>query len=399
MSADLRTAFPIFKTGSAGHFLDTAASAQIPGCVIDAMACHDSTARANVHRGLYPLAEAATTAFDTARAQIAAYFASPPNQIVLTGGATQACNLVAHSFVQTFAEKPRIVISLIEHHANMVPWLMLRARGAIELAFTHVTPEGRLDLDHLGEIAEGADLIALTHASNVTGAVTDVNRVVEIAHKAGAAVLLDGAQSAPHGPCNVPALGVDFFIASGHKMYGPTGIGVLWARQNWLDRLPPFLGGGEMIRRVTPQGVSFAPAPHKFEAGTPPITQAVGLGAAAAWLMDLDWVGIRDRETALTARMLDGLSALNGLRLIGPRNLENRNGLVSFDMGDIHPHDVAQILSDAGVSVRAGHHCAQPLMDHFDVTGTTRASLGLYSTAEDVEALIDAVAHAKKVLA
>ena len=182
-------------------------------------------------------------------------------------------------------------------------------------------------------------------------------------------------------------------------MYGPTGIGVLWARQDWLDRLPPFLGGGEMIRRVTPQGVSFAPAPHKFEAGTPPITPAVGLGAAAAWLTGLDWAGIRNREITLTARLLDGLNRINSLRLIGPRDLENRNGLVSFDMDDIHPHDVAQILSDAGISVRAGHHCAQPLMDHFGVTGTTRASLGVYSTADDVDALIDAVAHARKVLA
>ena len=399
MSANLRAEFPIFQTDPAGHFLDTAASAQIPGRVIDAMARHDGTARANVHRGLYPLAEAATGAFETARGQIAAYFAATPDQIVLTGSATQAFNLIANSFCRIFGQKPRIILSLIEHHANMVPWLMLRDQGAVELAFTRATPQGRLDTDHLGEIAARADLIALTHASNVTGAVTDVNRVMEIARKAGAAVLLDGAQSAPHGPLDVPALGVDFFIASGHKMYGPTGIGVLWARQSWLDRLPPFMGGGEMIRRVTLQGVSFAPAPHKFEPGTPPITQAVGLGAAASWLAGLDWTAIRDRQSMLTARMIDGLSAINGLRLIGPCGLENRTGLVSFDMGDIHPHDVAQILSDAGVSVRAGHHCAQPLMDYFEVTGTTRASLGLYSTAADVEALIDAVAHAKKVLA
>jgi cysteine desulfurase/selenocysteine lyase len=399
--AAIRAQFPIFASSVAEnlHYLDNAATSQMPLAVLDALIKFETTSRANVLRGIHRLAEAATEAYDEARRRIARYVNVQTEEIVFTSGTTGALNLAAHSFGETLAAGDEVVISGIEHHSNLIPWQMLRDRRGVVLKVLPVTDDGRLDLATLDStVTRRCRLIAVTHASNVSGAITDVAAVVAAARAVGARVLLDGAQRVPHGPVDLAALGIDFYAFSGHKMFGPTGIGVLWARRELLEAMPPFLGGGEMIRTVTLERATWADVPHKFEAGTPPIAQAVGLGAAAEWLMGLDWPAVTAHELHLTQRVLDGLSTVRGARVIGPAGLQGRGPVVSFTLDGAHPHDICQILDSHGVALRGGHHCAQPFMERLGVAGTTRASLALYSSAADVDALVRGLTDAAERL-
>jgi cysteine desulfurase/selenocysteine lyase len=388
--AAVRTQFPILtrRIGDVPlHYLDNAATAQVPDAVLDAMRRFEATSRANVLRGVHQLAEEATAAYAGARSSVAQYLNAADDEIVFTSGTTAAINLVAHSFGAMIGAGDEVVISEIEHHSNIVPWQMLRDRRGIVLKVIPVSDDGRLDLTKLDQlVTRRCRLIAVTHVSNVTGAVTELDRIVTIARSVSARVLLDGAQRAPHGPIDLPGLGVDFYALSGHKMFGPHGIGVLWARRDLLEAMPPFLGGGEMIRTVTMERTSYAAPPHKFEAGTPPIGPAIGLGKAAEWLMGLDWPAVSAHEMRLTQRVLDGLPART--RVIGPAGLQGRMPVISFDVPGVHPHDVCQLLDRRGVALRGGHHCAQPLMDRLGLAGTTRASIALYNNDDDVDTLL-----------
>mgnify|MGYP006420595923 CR=1 FL=1 len=403
-SQAIRSAFPLLDQAHDPplHYLDNAATAQIAQPVLEAMHAHETTRRANVLRGVHRLAEAATEAYHDARAVVADHLgATEPDEVIFTGGCTAALNLVAHAFGATLAPGDEVVISELEHHSNIVPWQMLRDRTGIRLRTIPVTAAGRLDLAALPErLGPRTRLIAVTHASNVTGALTDVGAIVAAARAVGARVLLDGAQYVPHAQVDVRALGVDFYCFSGHKVFGPNGIGVLWVRREVLDGLPPFMGGGEMIRRVTLAETTYAPPPQRFEAGTPPIAQAVGLAAALAWLAEQDPAAVGLHLDTLTQRLVEGLAAFGAdrVRLLGPAPGEPRGPIAAFDAPGAHPHDIAQLLDARGVAVRGGHHCAQPLMDAFDLAGTTRASLALYNDATDVDAALEALEAALRKL-
>ncbi len=400
--AAVRRQFPILSEiidGRPVHYLDNGASAQTPLAVIDAVRKYETTGRANVLRGVHRLAERATESYENARAEVAAFLGVQPMEIVFTGGCTAAINLVAYSYGQLLARGDRILLSELEHHSNIVPWQLLRQRSGIELDMIPVTTDGRIDLGKLpGLLTPRTKLISLAHISNVTGALLDVRAVVAAAKTVGAKVMLDGAQRAPHGPMDLPALGVDFYVFAGHKAYGPNGVGVLWARPELLDAMPPFMGGGSMIGRVTFAETTWASAPRRFEAGTPPIGPAIGLGAACTWMGRLDWTAAHDHEMGLVQRLLDGLQKIDGTQILGPASLQNRYPVVSFMLDGVHPHDVAQTLDSFGVAVRAGHHCAQPLMDRFDLDGTTRVSIAPYNDNTDIDALLTGVRHAAKTL-
>ncbi|CAG4883629.1 Cysteine desulfurase [Georgfuchsia toluolica] len=401
-AAALRAEFPLLASATMPlHYLDSAATSQIHHAALDAMVRHETTARANVMRGTYRLAEAATEAYETARTQAARFLnAAAPDEIVFTAGATAALNLVAYAFGGTLRPGDEVVISLAEHHSNFVPWQMLRDRAGICLKFLPLTAEGRIDSAALPALVTSrCRLIAVTHCSNVTGAVSDVAAIVAAARAVGARVLLDGAQQVQHGPADVQALGIDFYAFSGHKCYGPNGIGVLWGRADALDCLPPFQGGGGMVGEVTPEATSFAMPPYRFEAGTPPIAQAVGLGAALDWMVTLPWPAIHVHEQALLQRLLAGLATRPQVRVLGPADLTARQPIVAFNLAGLHPHDVCQVLDRHGVALRGGHHCAQPLMRHFGVDGTNRASIAPYNTTSDIDALLAGLDDAIEVLA
>jgi cysteine desulfurase/selenocysteine lyase len=400
--AGVRRQFPILSEiidGRPIHYLDNGASAQTPLAVIDAVRTYETTGRANVLRGVHRLAERATESYENARADVATFLGVKPMEIVFTGGCTAAINLVAYSYGQLLKPGDRILLSELEHHSNIVPWQMLRQRSGIEIDMIPVTLDGRIDLSLLPRLlTRQTKLISLAHISNVTGALLDVNAVVAAAKTVGAKVMLDGAQRAPHGPLDLPALGVDFYVFAGHKAYAPNGVGVLWARPELLDAMPPFMGGGSMIGRVTFAETTWALPPRRFEAGTPPIGQAIGLGEACNWMRGLDWTAAHDHEMGLVQRLMDGLQKIEGTQILGPASLQNRYPVVSFMLDGVHPHDVAQTLDSFGVAVRAGHHCAQPLMDRFDLDGTTRVSIAPYNDNTDIDALLTGVAHAAKTL-
>lgn len=392
----LRRHFPLLnQPGPRIAYLDSGATAQTPDIVLDAVRVFETGARANVKRGVHRLAEAATEAYAKARTQVAAYLSVPADEIVFTSGCTGAINLVAQSFGALLKPGDEIAVSELEHHSNIVPWHMLAARSGVKVNFLPVDGEGRIVPQALSPRTK---LVSLAHVSNVTGAVLDVPAIVAEAKRVGARVLLDGAQRTPHGPVDIPALGVDFYAFSGHKAFAPHGVGVLWARSELLDAMPPFLGGGEMIASVTTQGFTVAKAPAKFEAGTPPISGAIGLGAACEWLGKLDWAAIAAHELRLTGRLLDRLRAVDGVTVIGPQGLQGRAPVVSFDLAGAHPHDICQIMDRHGVALRGGHHCAQPLHAKFDLAGTTRASLALYCEDEDIDLFFAGLADAKRVL-
>ena len=398
----LRSEFPLFAAAAAPlHYLDSAATSQIHRAALDAMIRHETATRANVMRGTYRLAEAATDAYENARAQAARFLnAAGADEIVFTAGATAALNLVAHAFGATLRPGDEIVVSLAEHHSNFVPWQMLRERAGIVLKFLPLTADGRIGIGALPSlVTPRCRLIAVTHCSNVTGAVTDVAAIVAAARTVGARVLLDGAQQVQHGPVDVQNLGVDFYAFSGHKCYGPGGVGVLWGRAEALAALPPFLGGGGMVGEVTPEAVTYAAPPRRFEAGTPPIAQAVGLGAALEWMRGLPWEAIHAHEQALLQRLQEGLATLPQVRVLGPTDTAARAPIVAFDVAGLHPHDVCQVLDRHGVALRGGHHCAQPLMRHFGVDSANRASIAPYTTAADIDALLAGLADAIRVLA
>jgi cysteine desulfurase / selenocysteine lyase len=395
----IRSDFPLLTHHLSGpplHYLDSAASSQRPASVLAAMDDYYSTTHANVHRGVYRLAEEATRRFEAARRAAGQLIGAPDpaHEIVFTKNVTEAINLVAHSFGRRFLSPGDVVVlSEVEHHANLVPWLMLRDSLGIELRYLEMRDDFTIDTTHLDELLDGAKLLALTAASNVLGTIVDLAPFVEAAHEKGAYVLADGAQLVPHRKVDVQALGVDFFGYTGHKMLGPTGIGVLWARAELLDAMPPFLGGGEMISDVRLDGFSVNELPWKFEAGTPPIAEAVGLHAAIDYLEGVGLDRIQAHEAALTRYALDRLAERHpGLVVHGPAaGAVDRAGVISFSFGEVHPHDVAQLLDERGVCVRAGHHCAKPLMRRLGVGATTRASLYLYNDEADVDALVDAL--------
>jgi cysteine desulfurase/selenocysteine lyase len=403
--ATVRKDFPILDRpigdGGAGRrlvYLDSAASSQKPRPVLWAMEEYYETRHANVHRGVYSLAEEATGAYEAARRAVARFIGAPsPRGVVFTKNATEAINLVAYSWGRhRLREGDAVLLTEMEHHANLVPWLMLREERGVELRFLPVDGDGRLDLTDLDRLLAGVGLVGVTACSNVLGTLTPVRQVADAAHAAGAVVLVDGAQLVPHVPTGVADLGCDFLAFSGHKMCGPTGIGVLWGREDLLDAMPAFLGGGEMIRDVRLDGWLPNELPWKFEAGTPPIAEAVGLGAAVEYLESLDMAAVRDHEVALTTYALAALAERHGpdLRIFGPTDPAARGGVVSFAYKDIHPHDVSQVLDQAGVCVRAGHHCAKPLMRRLGVGATARASFYVYNDESDVDALNEALLSA-----
>lgn len=404
--AHLKDDFPIFQRDTKGKpfvYLDSAATSQKPRAVLDAMDNYYERSNANVHRGVYELAEEATVAFEGSRSKVARFLnARSTREIVFTKNATESSNLVAQAWGRANL-KPgdAVVITQMEHHANIVPWHQLAAERGIELRWIPLTPDGRLDLSDVSRILDGAKLLGVTAMSNVLGTINDLEPLIAAAHGAGALVLVDGAQSVPHLTTDVQSLGCDFLIFSGHKMLGPTGIGVLWAREELLDAMPPFLGGGEMILDVRLDGFTPNELPWKFEAGTPPIAEAIGLGAAIDYLSNVGLDAIRNHEISLVTYALDALEERfgEGIRIFGPRDPGIRGGVISFSLGDIHAHDISQVLDDEGVCVRAGHHCAKPLMRVLGVPAAARASFYLYNDESDIDALVTALVTAEKFFA
>jgi cysteine desulfurase/selenocysteine lyase len=383
-------------------YLDSAASSQKPTAVIEAMTRYYETTHANVHRGVYAIAEEATRLFEAGRASVARFVgAADASEVVFTKNVTEAINLVAYSWGRAnLAAGDVVVLTEMEHHSNLVPWLQLRAERGVELRFLPVTEDGLLDLSRLDETLHGAKLLGVTAVSNVLGTINPVRELADAAHAAGALILVDGAQQAPHLPTDVRAMDVDFFGLTGHKMLGPTGIGALWARVELLEAMPPFLGGGEMIRDVRLDGFTPNDVPWKFEAGTPPIAEVVGLTAAVDYLTAIGMSSVRQHERDLTAYALTTLrERYPDLVIHGTDDADRRGGVISFNYKDVHPHDLSQVLDESGVCVRAGHHCAKPLMRRFGVGATARASFSVYNERADVDALADALATADRLFA
>ncbi|MBV9773732.1 MAG: cysteine desulfurase [Gemmatimonadetes bacterium] len=399
----IREEFPILHQQVHGKplvYLDNAASTQKPRAVIEALDAYYRRDNANVHRGLHELSNRATEAYEGARLRVASLFGiADPAELVWTRGTTEALNLVAWTWGQAnLRAGDEVLLSVMEHHSNLVPWQLLAQRTGARLRFLDIDDQGRLDLSALDELlTERTRLVSLAHVSNALGTVNPVRQIAERAHAVGAVMLVDGAQSAPHLPVDIPALGCDFYAFSGHKMCGPTGIGGLWGRRTLLEAMPPFLGGGDMIDVVELEGSTWAALPHKFEAGTPHIAGAVGMGAAADFLAGIGRDAVCAHERALVGYALERLAEVPDLRVWGPRDPAERSGVVSFTLADIHPHDLATILDAEGVAVRAGHHCTQPLMRRLGVSSTARASFYLYNTPAEVDRLADALRHARKL--
>jgi len=382
---DLVADFPAIPAGWA--YLDTAATAQKPKPVIDAITRGYAESYATVHRGVYQRSADMTLAFEASRRRVARFINAPsPDEIVFVRGATEAINLVAHSWGNSLKPGDRILLSTLEHHSNIVPWQLLRDRTGIAIDVAPLTEDGRIDLDAVETmLTPQHKLVALAHVSNVLGSVLDARRAAGLAHAVGAKLLLDGCQAVPRLAVDVQALGCDFYAFSGHKLYGPTGIGVLWARGEILDAMPPWHGGGAMIDRVTFEKTTYAPPPARFEAGTPHVVGVIGLHAAIDYVDAIGLDAIHAHETALVKATRDALHGLNSVRVFGPRDSA---GIVSFAIEGVHPHDIGTILDEEQVAIRAGHHCAQPLMDHLGVPATARASFGVYNGESDVAALV-----------
>jgi cysteine desulfurase/selenocysteine lyase len=398
----IREDFPILRRQVNGHplvYLDSANTSQKPRQVLDMMREHYDRHNANVARSVHTLGTESTTAYEGARAKVAAFIgATSPDEIVFTKNSTEAINLVAHSFGQRLGPGDEIVISEMEHHSNIVPWQLLCERTGATLRWFRVTDTGRLDLSNLDELVnERTRLVAYVHMSNILGTINPTSAVTARAREVGAQVLLDCSQSVPHLPVDVSELGADFIAFTGHKMLGPTGIGVLWGRYDLLAEMPPFLGGGSMIETVTMEKTTYLLPPARFEAGTPPIVQAVGLGAAVDYLSHIGMPAIAWHEKELTAYALDALSTVDGLRIFGPETPVGRGGTISFALDGIHPHDVGQVLDSLGIEVRVGHHCARPTCVRFGVPAMTRVSFYLYTTNEEVDALVRGLAQVRKV--
>jgi cysteine desulfurase/selenocysteine lyase len=400
----LRREFPILQQlvhGKPLAFLDSGASSQKPRRVIDCLEDFYRRYNANVHRGVYQLSEEATFAFERARGKVARFIgAASPKEVIFTRNTTEGINLVARAWGDAnLRAGDRILLSVMEHHSNLVPWQMLAQRSGAQLEFLQIDGEGRLVLDDLAAQLQGVRMVAIAHQSNVLGTLNPVREIAARAHDVGALVLVDGAQSVPHMPVDVQELGVDFLAFSGHKMCAPTGVGVLWGRRAILERMPPFLGGGSMIRVVGLHQTTYADLPARFEAGTPPIGEAIALGEAIDFLDGVGMERIHQHELNLTGYALERLSEIEGLQLFGPRSTEARGGAVSFTLEGVHPHDIAGILDGEGIAVRAGHHCCQPLHDILDLPATARASFYLYNIAEEVDRLAAGLEKARQLFA
>ena len=391
---DVVADFPAIPEGWA--YLDTAATAQKPRAVIDAIARGYDTTYATVHRGVYQRSADMTLAYEAARAKVARFIGGQAEEVVFVRGATEAINLVAQSWAGTQLKAgDRILLSTLEHHSNIVPWQMVAERAGAAIDVVPLTADHQIDLDAMaGMLTEQHKLVALAHVSNVLGSVLDARRAAELAHRVGAKLLLDGCQAVPRMPVDVAAIGCDFYVFSGHKLYGPTGIGVLWGRGELLDAMPPVQGGGAMIDRVTFAKTTYAPPPARFEAGTPHIVGVLGLAAAIDYVQGHGLERIHAHETALVSAAREALSAINSVRLFGPGDSA---GIVSFAIEGVHPHDIGTILDEARVAIRAGHHCAQPLMDVLGVPATARASFGVYNGPADVEALVRGIERVTRI--
>jgi cysteine desulfurase/selenocysteine lyase len=406
LPSDLKTRFPLLQRNVHGKpivYLDSAASSQKPQCVLDAMDTYYRTINANVHRGAYEIAAQATDAMERSRRLVAEFVGAPSvDEIVFTKNATEAINLVARSWGgANLGPGDAVLVTEMEHHANIVPWQIMAAERGFEIRWIPVTGDGQLDLTDLDTLLDGVKLVGVTAMSNVLGTINPVRHIADRAHAAGALVLVDASQFVPHLPTSVLELGADFLAFTGHKMCGPTGIGVLWGRTELLDAMPPFLGGGEMILDVRKDGFTPNVIPHKFEAGTPPIAEIVGLGAAVEFLQQLGMDNIREHEVALTAYAMRTLTERYGddIAIHGPSEPASRGGVLSIVYRDVHPHDLSQVLDQHGVCVRAGHHCAKPLMRIMGVGATARASVYVYNDESDIDTLADALAEAGDLFA
>ena len=399
----LRAQFPALAQEVGGHplvYLDNAATSQKPQYVLDALTAYYEQDNANVHRGIHELSRRATVAFEDARVKLAKFIgAADSAELVWTRGTTEAINLVASSWgVDTLREGDEILLSSMEHHSNIIPWQLVARRTGARLRYIEMDEQGRLMLNGLPELlTDRTRMVAVSHISNALGTVNPVREIADLAKRVGALVLVDGAQAVPHRRVDVQELGCDFYAFSGHKMCGPTGSGGLWARRELLESMPPYQGGGEMIRTVGREESTWAEIPHKFEAGTPNIAGAITLGAAADFLDEVGFDAIAEHERELLAYALERLDALGGVQVYGPTDLHERSGVISFTMGDAHPHDISTILDTEGIAIRAGHHCAQLVMQHFGISATARASFYLYNSTEDVDRLIEGLASVKEI--
>ncbi|MBU3753441.1 MAG: cysteine desulfurase [Candidatus Nanopelagicaceae bacterium] len=409
--AAIRADFPILKRQIRGNnrliYLDSGATSQKPNSVLDAERDFYVNHNAAVHRGAHQLAEEATELYEGAREKVATFIGAHVDEVIFTKSATESINAIAYSLGNStpgskfhIKAGDRIVVSEMEHHANLIPWQELARRTGAELVWFKVTEEGRLDLSNIDElITSRTKVVALTHQSNVLGTINPLDEITKKAHEVGALFVLDACQSVPHYRVDVKTLNVDFLAFSGHKMLGPTGVGILWGKKELLDEMPPFLTGGSMIETVTMESATYLDAPKRFEAGVPNMAQAVGLGAAVDYLNSVGLDAIHAHEVALTQKALQGLQTIQGLSVIGPKDLEMRGGVVSFAVEGIHPHDLGQALDQYGIAVRTGHHCAWPLMKRFKTVATTRASFYLYNDFDDIDALLDGVERARKYFA
>ena len=410
--AAIKSDFPILtkeiRDGKRLVYLDSAATSQKPFSVLDSERDFYLHHNAAVHRGAHQLAEEATDLYEGAREKVASFLGAKSSEIIFTKSATESLNAIAYSIGNAsitrngassrfaIGKGDEILVTEMEHHANLVPWQELSARTGARLRWIPITPEGRLDLSQLRELINSrTKIVAITHESNVLGSINPIEEIASAAHKVNALVVVDACQSVPHLPVDVASLGADLLAFSGHKMVGPTGVGILWGKEEILNALPPFLYGGSMVESVSMDRATYLPAPRRFEAGVPNMAQAVGLGAAVDYLSKIGMEEIHAHEIELTARAIEGLSTIEGLTIVGPKSVKNRGGIISFAIEGIHPHDLGQVLDSQGIAVRTGHHCAWPLMRKFDVVATTRASFYFYNDLDDVQALIEGVESAR----
>lgn len=408
MSTDLSSCkkdFPIFERkvrgGNSLIYLDSGATSQKPNSVIEAESNFYRTVNAAVHRGAHLLAEEASEAYESAREKVAAFIGAISNEVIFTKSATESLNIIAYSFGNpdsriNIKAGDQIVVTEMEHHANLIPWQQLAKRTGAELRWLSVTADGRIDLTNLDQIiTKKTKIVAITHQSNVLGSILPVETIVKASHAVGALVVLDACQSAPHFALDVKKLDIDFLAFSGHKTLGPTGIGVLWGKYDLLEKLEPSLFGGSMVDSVTMESATWAATPRKFEAGVPNMAQAVGLSAAIDYLNQIGIHNIAQHEQDLTSYLLKGITSISGVKVIGPVDMKDRGGVVSFTVDGVHPHDVGQVLDQYGIAVRTGHHCAWPLMRKLNLVGTTRASLYLYNSKSDVDSLLESIERVK----
>ena len=399
---EIRKDFPILKRKIHGKrlvYLDNAATTQRPKSVIDATVDYYSNHNANPHRGVHQLSVEATEAFEGARSKVASFIKASTEEVIFTKGTTESINLVRYGWGPTHIRKgDLIVLTMMEHHSNIVPWQLLARQVGARIEYVSLTEDGKLNMSHFEALMDQSpSLVAFTHCSNVLGTVNDAAKLAALAKRAGATTVVDAAQSAPHMPVDVGQIGCDFFAFSGHKMLGPTGIGVLYGKKSVLETTEPFEAGGDMIKEVHTTGATWNDLPYKFEAGTQNSAGAVGLGAAVDYLTAIGMERVRDHEETVSAYALEQMGKFPGITVYGPRDARERGGVVSFNMGDIHPHDMASILDEEGVAIRSGHHCAQPLMDLLNVPAMSRASFYIYNSFDDVDALMQALSKARNV--